>query len=392
MKPAPTPALCFLALGLAAAGGCAAMAARDAAMKTAMAKDAAAAPPMAAAAVAQPQLDPVRQKRVVIYNAAIHLVVQHISDALAQIKTSAEQMGGHMEAMSGKSITVRVPAEKFHDAIAAIEALGEVTKKEIKGTDVTDQVRDLDIRLENAQKLRERLLKLLERSDKVEDALEVEKELGRVTETVELLKGKLRHIRNQVAYSTITVHLNSPLPQRELELAIPFEWVRELGRDLARGTVGRPSRWQRPWWLPEKLALPPAYVTYYESRSTLRAMSADGVMVLLERHRNHDRGELGFWAPLVRRALVDKQAIALDEPAELRLRTGVPARLFAGHKTIGGKNFGYLCAVVARPGHVYTIQAWGPAEALEGDREKLEKAIRSLRVGPFHRKLLALLF
>jgi len=349
----------------------------------------AAARPIHASVVQQPKLDPARRERLVIYNGAIHLVVERISDTLDRIKTTIEGMGGYMQEMSANSITVKVPAEKFHDAIAMVEKLGEVTKKEIKGADVTDQVRDLRIRLENAERLRKRLLKLLEKSDKVEDTLKVEKELARVTETIELLKGRLRYIESKVAFSTLTVHVNSPLPQREIAAEIPFAWVRRLGADLTRGTAGSTSA-ALPFWRGMKFRLPDAYIKYFESDDETRAMSAEGVMIRLQRHENFRGGGLDFWAALVRRALVEQRAFAIKDQVDLELRTGVAARLFVASKEIGGKPYGYLVAVVARRHHVYTLEAWGPLENFTADRPKLEKAIRSLRAGPWYRLLLTM--
>lgn len=346
--------------------------------------------PIAAATVEHPKLDPERSQRLVVYNAVVRLVVERLADALQQVKTLAEGMGGHMQEMSGTSITVKVPAAKFHEAVAAVEKLGEVAAKEIKGTDVTEQVRDLRIRLQNDEALRQRLLKLLEKSDKVEDTLKVEKELTRVTESIELLKGKLQYVESQVAFSTLTVHVNSPLPQRQIKTEIPFAWVRELGADLTRGSAGRASRGLGPL-RGIKLSLPDAYIKYYEDTDETRAMSADEVLVRLRRHENYRGGDLEFWAALVRRALVAQRAFALKEPTDLRLRTGVAARMIAGSKEIGGKPYGYLIAVIARKGHVYTFEAWGPQEKFAAHRERLEAAIRSIRVGPLWRLLLPLL-
>jgi len=346
--------------------------------------------PVQAAAVEHPKLDPERSQRLVVYNAVLRLVVERLTDTLQQVKTMAEGVGGYMQEMTGTSITVKVPATKFHEAVAAVEKLGEVVAKEIKGTDVTEQVRDLRIRLQNDEGLRQRLLKLLEKSDKVEDTLKVEKELTRVTESIELIKGKLQYVESQVAFSTLTVHVNSPLPQRQIETEIPFAWVRELGSDLTRGSAGRPSA-GLPFWRGVKLTLPDAYIKYYEDDDETRAMSADEVLVRLRRHENYKGGDLAFWATLVRRALVAQRAFALKEPTDLTLRTGVPARVFAGSKEIGGKPYGYLIAVVARKGHVYTFEAWGPQEKFASHREKLDAAVRSLRVGPLARLLLTLL-
>lgn len=345
--------------------------------------------PVQAAAVEHPKLDPERSQRLVVYNALVRLVVERLTDTLQQVKAMAEGMGGYMQEMSGASITVKVPAGKFHEAVAAVEKLGQVVAREIKGTDVTEQVRDLRIRLQNDEALRQRLLKLLEKSDKVEDTLKVERELARVTESIELIKGKLQYVESQVAFSTLTVQVNSPLPQRQVEAEIPFAWVRELGADLTRGSAGRASA-GLPFFRGIKLSLPDAYIKYYEDDGETRAMSADEVLVRLRRHENYKGGDLEFWTALVRRALVAQRAFALQEPAALRLRTGVAARLISGSKEVGGKPYGYLVAVIARRSHVYTFEAWGPQEKLAAHRERLEAAIRSVRVGPLPRLLLTI--
>jgi hypothetical protein len=51
-----------------------------------------------------------------------------------------------MQEMGPDFITIKVPADKFQDAIVACEKLGEVTSREIKGSDITEQMRDLRIR------------------------------------------------------------------------------------------------------------------------------------------------------------------------------------------------------------------------------------------------------
>jgi len=137
-----------------------------------------------------PEVDPARPERLVVYNAVANVVVQNISQSIAQLKSSVAAMGGYMQQMTSNSITLKVPVKRFMDALTEVEKLGEVTHKDIKGTDVTEQMRDLNIRLANAENVLGRLTKLLERADKVEDAIKIEKELERITETIELLKGK----------------------------------------------------------------------------------------------------------------------------------------------------------------------------------------------------------
>ena len=55
-----------------------------------------------------------------------------------------------------------------------------MTHRDIKAQDVTDEFVDLQARLKNAYAIRDRLTELLSKAA-VKEALEIEKELGRVT-------------------------------------------------------------------------------------------------------------------------------------------------------------------------------------------------------------------
>ena len=46
--------------------------------------------------------------------------------------------------------------------------------------------------------------------------LKVEQELARVTGELERLKGRKRLMKNKVAFATLIIRFNSPVPQRQL--------------------------------------------------------------------------------------------------------------------------------------------------------------------------------
>ncbi|MEI8197027.1 MAG: DUF4349 domain-containing protein, partial [Phycisphaerae bacterium] len=170
--------------------------------------------------------------RIVIYSASLDVVVADVARSLEVMRATAESLGGYMQELDKLSITVRVPAARFTAAVAIAERLGEVTDRNIKAQDITEQMRDLKIRLDNAEQVRLRLKDLVAKSEKMKDTLEIEKELERVTETIELLKGKIQFLSQQAAYSTLKVTFNSPLPQQHMVAVIPFAWVRNLGDGL----------------------------------------------------------------------------------------------------------------------------------------------------------------
>ena len=331
--------------------------------------------------LASPPTDPGETQRVMIYNAVMSLVVDNIQDARETVRKETERAGGYMQAMDAASIVVKVPAAKFLEVIAAVEKLGEVTQKEVKGTDVTEQMRDLQIRLKNAEEVRKRLVVLLDHAESVEDALKVERELERVTESIELFKGKIKALENQVAFSTLTVYLNSPLPQRIIKEEVPFPWVTELAGDMAKGSViEMPTRTggRRVVFDP-----PQSFAKYHEADYVTRATSADGVFIKVERHPNVEGADLAFWSKLIRRSLTAKQAIVVKQERDTTIRDNVAAKIIEGVKEISSEEYGYLVAVAQTDDYVYTYEAWGPSKEFAKAKESLEKSIRSMNVLTF---------
>jgi DNA repair exonuclease SbcCD ATPase subunit len=121
----------------------------------------------------------------------------------AKIGEAATAAGGYVSGEDEFSMTVRVPAPQLDDAIAQFEKLGKVTKKSLHVEEVTAQHTDLSIRIDNAKRLRERLQGLLAQANDVKSMLEVEKELARVTQELELLEAQLRGMENRVTLATV---------------------------------------------------------------------------------------------------------------------------------------------------------------------------------------------
>jgi hypothetical protein len=141
----------------------------------------------------------------IIYNAYIRLIVKQPDSLSQKLKEIAVKYDGYLLSAGSDEITIRVIADKLENAISDIEKEGKVDYKNISGEDVTEQFSDFEIRLDNAMKARKRYLELLENAANVSEALEVEKELERLNNEIELLKGKLKRMEHLVSYSTIRV-------------------------------------------------------------------------------------------------------------------------------------------------------------------------------------------
>ncbi|MCK4575546.1 DUF4349 domain-containing protein, partial [candidate division WOR-3 bacterium] len=86
-----------------------------------------------------------------------------------------------------------------------IKNIGEIESKNISEEDVTEEYYDIEARLENKRKVRERLFDLLRKAYKVKEILEVEREIERVGEEIERLEGRLRYLNIKTDYARITV-------------------------------------------------------------------------------------------------------------------------------------------------------------------------------------------
>jgi hypothetical protein len=183
-------------------------------------------PPSAPASVA----DVPHSAAMLIYTAALALAVFQVNEAMDAVERIGRDTGGYLASRGDNAITIRVPRDRFDDAIGRVERLGDVVHRDIKAQDVTDQYVDLQARLKNAYAMREQLLELLRRAS-VKEALEIETALGRVTEQIEVMEGKLKLLRDQIAFSTITVQF-APVAQQDVHdtsLLAPFPWLQDLG-------------------------------------------------------------------------------------------------------------------------------------------------------------------
>jgi hypothetical protein len=167
---------------------------------------------------------------MLVYTASLGMAVYQVEPGLDGVQKVARDLGGYLSSRQDQSITVRIPRDRFDDAVARIEKLGDVTHRDIKAQDVTDEFVDVQARLKNAYNIRDKLADLLSRAA-VKEALDIERELGRVTEEIERMEGRLKLLRDQIAFSTITVNFTALAAQtvHDTTLLAPFPWLQELG-------------------------------------------------------------------------------------------------------------------------------------------------------------------
>jgi len=97
---------------------------------------------------------------------------------------------------------------------------GTLTNKRIRATDVSKQLFDQALALENLSLTRDRLKALLDRPDNaMADILAIERELTRLRGEIERIKGEQRYLKDRVAFASFEVRLHRKPPNPEAVFA-----------------------------------------------------------------------------------------------------------------------------------------------------------------------------
>lgn len=104
-------------------------------------------------------------------------------------------------------ITFMVPATRFDDTIDQLSKLGKVQNEHISGQDVSGQYVDLNARLVNAESQRTAMLALLAQARNINDIITVQNQIGQITGEIEQIKGQIKYLDTNTAYSTVTVSM-----------------------------------------------------------------------------------------------------------------------------------------------------------------------------------------
>ncbi|WP_311171719.1 DUF4349 domain-containing protein [Halobellus ordinarius] len=163
-------------------------------------------------------------QRAIIRTGTVAVEVEDVESAESNLTTTVESYGGYVsdtrqdrrtignETWVRGEVVVRVPSENFDALVADAQALGEVQTVEVNSRDVTDQLVDIEARLENLRAERDRLRELYDQANSTEDVLAVQRELSDVQGEIERLEARQQSLQDQVAYSTLTVRLEEPRP------------------------------------------------------------------------------------------------------------------------------------------------------------------------------------
>ena len=156
-------------------------------------------------------------QRRIVYNSELKLVVEQydafeksivgIVDAHDGFISSSETDRRYASRQSGTWVA-RIPVERYSEFLTAITELGFAESRSENAQDVTAEYVDVEARIRNNQQLEQRILEMLEeRTGKLADVLEIERELARVRDEIERMQGRMRVLTDQSSLATITIQV-----------------------------------------------------------------------------------------------------------------------------------------------------------------------------------------
>lgn len=161
-----------------------------------------------------------------------------LAEAVEGFVAESEQREGSEGARTG-SMLLRVPSGSLQDVITDVSTLGDVLSVSITSTDISREYFDLETRLSVKRETVARLQALMERSGDLQGLLAVERELGRATEELESLEGRVRYYDQRVAMSDLRVTLIEPGAVLTTGAFYPIvEAIRDSARVFAESAAG----------------------------------------------------------------------------------------------------------------------------------------------------------
>ncbi|TWP47728.1 DUF4349 domain-containing protein [Lentzea tibetensis] len=161
----------------------------------------------------------VQADRQLIRTATVDIRADDVDKAIAEVKGKASNAGGFSGQENATktfaNVTVKVPSKELDRILQELGSIGEVTRREVRAEDVTEQVADVEGRLASQRASVDRVRGLLERASSTSEITQIESELNKRQQELESLQRRHDSLKGQVAMATLTVSVSqksAPVP------------------------------------------------------------------------------------------------------------------------------------------------------------------------------------
>ena len=199
--------------------------------------DAAASSPGAQASATEATAPTPDDQRKLIRDATVHYEVADYAKAVDTVTTLIAGEQGYVATQNsdrganGKlegTIEVKVLPDHLDAFLMKLWVLGDLKSQQMTAQDVTKEYFDTDARMRNAQEEEAQLLDILKnKTGKLAEVLQVERELARVRQSIEQMQGTLKYYNTMAAYATVTIGLS------EKDLNAPAQYLLKQRDELS---------------------------------------------------------------------------------------------------------------------------------------------------------------
>jgi len=172
------------------------------------------------------QRTPADLGREIIFTATVSIGVDDVAASGAEATRIIQDLDGFVfgqqtqgGAQPSTVLIFKVRPSDFATALERLGGIGELRNQSITTDDVTERVVDLESRIQTTELGVERLRTAMEGTTNLEDFARLEEQLLRRESDLEVLKGTLRTLRDQIDLATITLTLEQDRVDNGIELA-----------------------------------------------------------------------------------------------------------------------------------------------------------------------------
>jgi hypothetical protein len=158
--------------------------------------------------------------RSVIRTGDVAVTNKDVAGARADLADVVARFGGEIDSEQTQSdgrgrivrstVTVRVPVERFDEAMTALGGLGKARHADSSSKDVTAEVIDVDERVQTLAQSLDRLQDFQDKATSIDDLIRYENEITRREAELQSMRSQQAYLRDQTAMSTITVSISLP--------------------------------------------------------------------------------------------------------------------------------------------------------------------------------------
>ena len=188
-----------------------------------------------------PAQAPTELGRDIIFTAAVTIGVDDVTTTGRQATEAIDELGGFVfgeDSTGGANPTTtlifKVRPDDFSAALDALGGIGELRSQRITTDDVTERVVDLQSRIDTTELGVERLRTAMEEAQNLQAFAQLEEQLLNRESDLEVLRGTLRTLRDQIDLATITL----TIVQDRVENGIEVATSRYEGHDAGAGCPG----------------------------------------------------------------------------------------------------------------------------------------------------------